>query len=219
MKFTYAAAAALLTQQVSAHYIWTTLITGSTTSTAAVRLPINNSPVTSATSSSLTCNVTPGAATATVSVAAGSKIGFVLDNTLYHLGPAAIYLGQVPSGETAASWDGSGTNWFKIAEWGASSFNPTDFADYDASQLSTTIPSDIPAGQYLVHIEQIALHVVGSPQWYISCAQIAVTGGGSANPAKVSIPGAYTATDPGLTVDIYNPITSYTVPGPAPFTG
>jgi hypothetical protein len=36
---------------------------------------------------------------------------------------------------------------------------------------------------------QIGLHVVGAPQWFISCAQITITGGGSANPSKVSIPG------------------------------
>lgn len=153
--------------------IWTTLIAGSETSTAAVRLPVNNSPVTDVTSPDITCNVDPSAATDTASVAAGSTVGFILDNTLYHQGPAAIYLGQVPSGETAATWDGSGANWFKIAEWGAT-FDPFTFTDFNLSQLTTTIPSDVPAGDYLIRIEQIGLHVVGAPQWYISCAQITV---------------------------------------------
>ena len=91
--------------------IWTTLIAGSTTSTAAVRTPVSNSPVTSVTSPDITCNInTP--ATDTVSVAAGSTIGFELDNTVYHQGPAAIYLGTAPT--TAASWDGSGAEWFKV---------------------------------------------------------------------------------------------------------
>jgi hypothetical protein len=74
--------------------------------------------------------------------------------------------------------------------------------------------------QYLVKIEQIGLHVVGAPQWYTSCAQITVTGGGSANPTKYSLP-AYSSSDAGLTVNIYsnpNP-SSYQVPGPRPFTG
>lgn len=85
--------------------------------------------------------------------------------------------------------------------------------------------------QYLVRIEQIGLHVAGAPQWYISCAQISITGGGNANPAKVSFPGYAQASggcpcsvmnmihelnnivsDPGLTVNIYYPVpTSYTV--------
>jgi hypothetical protein len=92
--------------------IWNTLVAGSTTSSAAVRQPINNSPVQDVTSEDITCNVTPGAATETVSVAPGSTIGFKLDNTLYHQGPAAIYLGKAPG--SAASWDGSGANWFKV---------------------------------------------------------------------------------------------------------
>ncbi|KAK0432778.1 glycoside hydrolase family 61 protein [Armillaria borealis] len=207
----------ILSQSVSAHYIWTTLIAGSTKSTGAVRLPQNNSPVTDVESADITCNVNPSPATETVSVAAGSTIGFILDNTIYHLGPAAIYLGKAPT--TAADWDGSGANWFKIAEWGAA-FNPFTFKDYGLSQLTTTLPSDIPSGEYLVRIEQVGLHVVGAPQWYISCAQISVTGGGSASPSKVSIPGYVSSDDPGLTVNIYYPVpTSYTVPGPAVFTG
>ncbi|KIY65638.1 lytic polysaccharide monooxygenase [Cylindrobasidium torrendii FP15055 ss-10] len=197
--------------------IWTTLTTGSGQSKAAVRQPINNSPVEDVTSNNIRCNVSPGAATETVSVAAGSSIGFILDNTIYHQGPAAIYLGKAPT--TAAAWDGSGANWFKIAEWGAT-FNPFNFVDYNLGALSTTIPKSIPSGDYLVRIEQIGLHVAGSPQFYISCAQITVTGGGSANPSKVSIPGYVAKNDPGLTVNIYNPVpTAYKVPGPAVFQG
>lgn len=47
-------------------------------------------------------------------MAAGSSFSFKLDNTFYHPGPGAVYLGQVPSGQTAANWDGSGANWFKV---------------------------------------------------------------------------------------------------------
>ena len=47
-----------------------------------------------------------------VNVPAGSSIGFRLDNTLYHSGPAAIYLGKAPG--KAAEWDGSGARWFKV---------------------------------------------------------------------------------------------------------
>jgi len=107
-------------------------------------MPLSNSPVTSVTSPDITCNVNPTPATETVQVAAGATIGFKLDNTLYHPGPAAIYLGKAPS--TAASWDGSGANWFKIAEWGAT-FNPFAFTDQNASQLTTTIPANTPAGE------------------------------------------------------------------------
>ncbi|KAF9039952.1 cellulose-growth-specific protein [Panaeolus papilionaceus] len=209
MKLTGLITLAVLAHSASAHYIWTTLIAGSTTSTAAVRQPVNNSPVTSGTGNDARCNTNPGSASQTVSVSAGSTIGFKLDNTLYHSGPAAIYLGKAPG--SAASWDGSGSNWFKIAEWGAT-FNPFKFTAEGQSQLTTTIPSSTPPGEYLVRIEQVGLHVAGAPQWYISCAQINITGGGGGNPNKVSIPGYVSASDPGLTVNIYYPIpTSYTV--------
>ncbi|KAF5378572.1 hypothetical protein D9615_007129 [Tricholomella constricta] len=217
MKFTSILSLAAVAQSASAHYIWTTLVAGGTTTNAAIRQPISNSPVESATSNNLRCNVSPGAATQTVSVAAGSSVTFKLDNTLYHQGPAAIYLGKAPG--SVASWDGSGSNWFKIAEWGAT-FNPFKFTSEGLSQLSTTIPSNTPSGEYLLRIEQVGLHVAGAPQWYISCAQINVTGGGSGNPAKVSIPGYVSASDPGLTVNIYYPIpTSYRVPGPSVWRG
>ncbi|KDR78014.1 hypothetical protein GALMADRAFT_64786 [Galerina marginata CBS 339.88] len=217
MKISNLIGLSVLANSVSAHYIWNTLITGSTTTSAAVRLPVNNSPVTSVTSNDVRCNVKPGAATQTVSVAPGSTVGFKLDNTIYHLGPAAIYLGKAPS--TVASWDGSGANWFKIAEWGAS-FNPFTFTDLNAGQLTTTIPASTPPGEYLIRIEQVGLHVAGAPQWYISCAQIKITGSGTGNPSKVSIPGYVSANDPGLTVNIYSPVpTSYTVPGPKVWRG
>ncbi|KAF8055220.1 glycoside hydrolase family 61 protein [Lyophyllum atratum] len=217
MKFASILSLAAAAQGASAHYIWTTLIAGGTTSTAAVRQPVNNSPVTSVTSNDVRCNTNPGAASQTVSVASGSSIGFKLDNTLYHSGPAAIYLGKAPG--SVASWDGSGANWFKIAEWGAN-FNPFKFTAEGQSQLTATIPSSTPAGEYLVRIEQVGLHVAGAPQWYISCAQIKITGGGSGNPSKVSVPGYVSASDPGLTVNIYYPVpTSYKVPGPAVWRG
>ncbi|KAF9526237.1 cellulose-growth-specific protein [Crepidotus variabilis] len=217
MKLASLAGLVLLSQTASAHYIWNTLIAGSTSTTAAVRQPLNNSPVTSVSSNDVRCNVSPGAASQTVSVASGSTLGFKLDNTLYHQGPAAIYLGKAPS--SVASWDGSGANWFKIAEWGAT-FNPFKFTDEGLSQLSTTIPANTPPGEYLARIEQVGLHVAGAPQWYVSCAQIKITGSGSGNPPKVSIPGYASANDPGLTVNIYNPVpTSYKVPGPAVWRG
>ncbi|KAK0451193.1 glycosyl hydrolase family 61-domain-containing protein [Desarmillaria tabescens] len=200
-----------------AHYIWDSVIAGSTTSSAAVRMPLSNGPVLNVTSPDVVCNVNPTPATATVTVAAGSTLGFNCDDNVYHLGPAAIYLGQAPG--SVAEWDGSGERWFKIAEWGAT-FDPLSFTDFRVTQLKTTIPSDLPAGEYLARIEQIGIHIPYAPQFFISCAQIKITGGGSVSPAMVSIPGYLSPTDPSLMVNIYDPtFTSYTVPGPAVFSG
>lgn len=210
---------ALAASQASAHYIWTTITAGGTSTMAAIRQPLNNTPVEAVSSSAMTCNNNPRPATQTIDVAAGSQVSFKLDNTLYHSGPAAIYLGLVPSGQTAASWNGAGANWFKIAEWGAK-FNPFKFTAEGLSTLSATIPRNTPSGEYLIRIEQIGLHVAGKPQFYISCAQARVTGGGSGRPPTVSIPGYVSMSDPGLSVNIYDPVpTSYKVPGPAVWSG
>lgn len=195
----------------SAHYIFTNINGNS----AAVRQPVNNSPVTSVTSEDVRCN-SKATASDVLKVAAGASLTFGLDNTLYHQGPAAVYMAKAPS--DVASFDGSGSVWFKVAEWGAT-FSPFGFTDFGLSSLKFNVPSSISAGQYLVRVEQIGLHVAGAPQFYVSCAQVEVTGGGSATPSTVSIPGYVSASDAGLTVNIYNPVpTAYTVPGPAVFS-
>jgi hypothetical protein len=131
----------------------------------------------------------------------------------------AVYLGKAPS--TAASWDGSGANWFKIYEVGAQiTSSAINFPANGQTQFQFQIPSATPAGEYLLRVEHIALHSAGAPQFYISCAQLKLTSGGSGNPSKVSIPGYVSKTDPGLIVNIYYPIpTSYKVPGPAVWRG
>ena len=47
----------------------------------------------------------------------------------------------------------------------------------------------------------------------MECAQLQITGGGSKQPATVSFPGAYHGTDPGITINIYEPLKNYTIPG------
>jgi len=78
--------------------------------------------------------------------------------------------------------------------------------DARAAKYTFNLPTCIPNGEYLLRIQSLAIHNPGStPQWYISCAQIAVTGGGTKDLGpKVAIPGAFKATDPGYTVNIYN---------------
>ncbi|KAG6848725.1 hypothetical protein H0H93_014583 [Arthromyces matolae] len=191
----------------SAHYIFNTLIYGTQRSTDAVRLAQNNSPVQPVTSDNMRCNVNPYPATATVNVSAGDAIGLELSAAIFHQGPAAIYLGAAPG--DVADWDGSGQAWFKIAEWGPT-FNPFTFTNLGLTQLMTTIPENTPSGQYLVRAEQIGLHNLPA-EYYVGCAQINVFNGGSGNPSKVSIPGYIQPTDPGVTANIYNSPTNYTI--------
>ncbi|KAG6852866.1 hypothetical protein C0991_008475, partial [Blastosporella zonata] len=178
-------ALAALAQTASAHYTFNTLIAGTQRSSAAVRQPQNNSPVKPVTSLDMRCNTNPTPASATVTVNAGDTVGFTMSAAIFHEGPLSIYLGKAPG--NAADWDGSGANWFKIAEWGAT-FNRFGFTPLGKSEFTTTIPKDTPSGQYLIRGEQIALHVI-PPEFYVGVAQINVVNGGSGSPSKVSIPG------------------------------
>jgi hypothetical protein len=81
------------------------------------------------------------------------------------------------------------------------------------TNINFKIPSATPSGEYLVRVESIALHSASGAngaQFYISCGQINVTGGGSGKPTDlVSFPGAYKSTDPGIMLNIYYPVVSY----------
>ncbi|CUA75408.1 putative endo-beta-1,4-glucanase D [Rhizoctonia solani] len=252
MKSIFALLALAFIQPALGHYRFYKYIDASGTVTGEyvyVRSNTNtNSPVTDVTSTDLRCNVgglASGSSTSIAAVAAGSTVGFQADIGLIHPGPLQVYLGKAPSGQTAATWDGSGANWFKIYAIGAD-FSSGSLAWPTDNQQTFTfkIPSNTPAGNYLLRIEHIAVHgasTVGGAQFYISCAQLTITGSGSGNPAKVSIPGVYTGklhysnggdwpkpnsshfvpgTEPGLLINIYwPPVTNYTLPGPAVWSG
>ncbi|KAG6916440.1 hypothetical protein DXG01_006768 [Tephrocybe rancida] len=156
-----------------------------------------------------------------------------------HHGPVMAYLAKVPS---ATQTSVTGLQWFKIYHDGLDSSGKwgVDRLVSNKGKVTFTIPNCIAAGQYLLRVELIgqrippviqcsysvcfddaALHAAQSypgAQFYMECAQLQITGGGSTSPATVSFPGAYKGTDPGVTVNIYNGITSYTIPGPSVFS-
>lgn len=123
---------------------------------------------------------------------------------------------------------GSGSTWFKIWE-AAPVYEGSSvlyvFPSQTASTITFTIPNDTPSGDYLIRVEQIALHAAsafGGAQFYLGCAQVTVTGGGSGVPGPlVSFPGAYTGNEPGIKINIYtsNPDGAYIAPGPPVWTG
>ncbi|KAK4032299.1 putative endo-beta-1,4-glucanase D [Parachaetomium inaequale] len=185
----------------------------------------SHGPVTDVTSSSMTCyeqDVGTGAAK-TVAVKAGGTVTFTVDTTIGHPGPLHFYMAKVPSGQTAATFDGKGAVWFKIYQDGPSGLGTSTITwpSSGKTEVAATIPSCIADGEYLLRVEHIALHSAGSvggAQLYISCAQISVSGGtGTLNTGSlVSFPGAYKATDPGILFQLYWPTpTSYVNPGPA----
>lgn len=83
---------------------------------------------------------------------------------------------------------------------------------------SITVPSSLKAGAYVLRHEMIALHgsrTDNGAQNYPQCLNIMVSGGGSKIPSGASPTTFYKRTDPGVLIDIYNGLNSYTVPGPA----
>ncbi|OTA65765.1 lytic polysaccharide monooxygenase [Hypoxylon sp. EC38] len=215
-----AVAAALAAKGVSAHYIFQQLSVDATKYAPFEYIRQNtnyNSPVTDLTSNDLRCNVgAQGAGTETVDVKAGESFTFTLDTPVYHQGPISIYMSKAPG--AASDYDGSG-EWFKIKDF-APDFSSGQAVWDMSGSYSYTIPSCIEDGEYLLRIQSLAIHnpwPAGIPQFYISCAQVKVSGGsGSYNPSTVRIPGAFKETDPGYTVNIYSNFKNYTVPGPAP---
>lgn len=177
-------------------------------------------PVEDVSSSLLRCYEKPGRGPASVlPVAAGSRIGFASSNSMGHPGPLLFYMARVPDGQDVNSWVPSGNVWFKIDQHGDRGGSWPDF-ETNMNDIYTTIPRNVPDGNYLLRAEHIGLHIAGAPQFYLACAQIRVTGGGSGNPGpRVAFPGAYSLRDPGLAVNIYVANAPYQYPGPAVWRG
>lgn len=230
MQFNAVALLAFATS-VAAHSTWQQLwVNGVDQDQKCVRLPANNNPV-GTTDAAVRCGNGASNAAAACSVAAGSTITIEMhaqngDRSCAnpaiggnHDGPVIVYLSKV---DNALSSPGS--NWFKIFQSGLikNDYWGTDALNDNCGKQDLKIPSDIAPGDYLLRTEVIALHVAGSvggAQHYVSCFQLKVTGGGSANPSGVQFPGAYSATDPGIKFDIYGSYSSYPVPGPAVYGG
>ncbi|KAI0029608.1 cellulose-growth-specific protein [Vararia minispora EC-137] len=190
-------------------------------------------PITDATDAQLACNDggASGALQLTATVAAGSKITAYWNQVWPHpYGPMLTYLAQCP-GSTCTGVNSNSLQWFKIDEAGLLSGTigngtwGSGIMIQQNSSWTTTIPSKVPSGNYLIRFETIALHSLPA-QFYPECAQIQITGGGSLAPTSaelVTFPGAYSNSDPGLTVNLYTQQalteTYYSIPGPPLYAG
>lgn len=144
-----------------------------------------------------------------------------------HYGPVIVYMAAVAD---AASATGADSAWFKVFQdtWsangtsGASDNWGTKDLNTCCGMMDVLIPSDLAPGDYLLRAEAIALHAAGSTggaQFYMTCYQLTVTGSGAASPDTVSIPGAYSASDSGILINIYQSLTTYDAPGPTVYSG
>jgi hypothetical protein len=115
-------ASLVLATTATAHYTFPALIVSGTQTTewAYVRQWTNyysNGPITDISSVNIRCNADGATKSAkTIDVSAGSKIGFTAKASISHPGPMLWYMAKVPEGKTAATWDGAGSVWFKVAE-------------------------------------------------------------------------------------------------------
>ena len=173
-------------------------------------------PIEDVNSSLMGCYEKSGRPAAAVqTVAAGSRFGFTSSNSMGHPGPLIFYMARVPDGQNVNTWTPSGNVWFKIDQYGnkVGSYPPFEA---EMTEFYTTIPANLRPGNYLLRAEHIGLHIYNAPQFYIACAQVAVTGSGTGNPTSlVAFPGAYAASNPGLTFNIYAENGAYPYPGPA----
>jgi cellulase len=89
-----------------------------------------------------------------------------------HFGPVMVYMSKV---DDATSADGASASWFKVSEFGYIAGNKTwgtDMLNENCGRYTFPVPSKIPAGNYLVRAEAIALHTasqVNGAQFYMSC--------------------------------------------------
>lgn len=131
------------------------------------------------------------------------------------------YMARCP-GKCSAFAANSGNIWFKIDQSGYdASFAvpwaskrlytqnryrciPSQILDVLANAPSTwtvTIPKSIANGEYILRHEILGLQraaTSGLAQFYPGCHQVTVTGGGTASPKGVALPGAYALNDPGV---------------------
>ncbi|TGO07656.1 hypothetical protein BTUL_0256g00020 [Botrytis tulipae] len=155
-------------------------------------------------------------------VAAGDSIDFQW--TVWpesHHGPVITYLANC-NGD-CATVDKTTLEFFKIDQAGLidDTTVPGTWASdkmiANNNTWTTTIPADLAPGNYVARHEIIALHSAGSQdgaQNYPQCINLEVSGSGTLAPKGTLGEALYTATDPGILVNIYSSLT-YTIPGPA----
>ncbi|KAJ3513004.1 hypothetical protein NLJ89_g3188 [Agrocybe chaxingu] len=231
MRFNTLASVATLIVSASAHSTFQQLwINGVDAGSSCLRTAANNNPI-STNGGDLACNVhsrSPNVCT----IRPGDKVTVEMHQQPgqrscanegiggNHFGPVLVYMASVSDATTA---DARSAGWFKVSELGLVSRNPQYFGSQvlndNCGHYTFTVP-DIAPGNYLIRAEVIALHVAGSSggaQHYPACFQVNVAGSGTARPPTVRFPGAYSPSDPGILVNIYQSLSTYRVPGPTPY--
>lgn len=167
----------------------------------------------------------PGAISAPVKAGGSVELQWTTWPESHH-GPVITYLANC-NGD-CSTVDKTTLKFFKIDEGGLidDTTVPGTWASDNLisnnNSRTVTIPSTIEAGNYVLRHEIIALHSAENTdgaQNYPQCLNLKVTGGGSDSPTGTLGTALYKDTDPGILVNIYQSLSSYTIPGPALYTG
>ncbi|KAK3694231.1 glycoside hydrolase [Podospora appendiculata] len=231
MRFIILAPVLGLTSVVAGHGAVTSYVIGGTTypgytgfapasspKTIQFQWPDYN-PTLTVTDAKVRCN---GGSSADLSatIAAGENVTAVWSQWTHAQGPVMVWMFKCA--DDLASCKGDGDGWFKIDQMGmwGSTLNSENWGTaivLKNLKWSSAVPKNLAPGNYLIRHELLALHQANTPQFYAECAQLVVSGSGTATPPAdflKAIPGYATQSDPGVTVDIYSSkATTYTPPG------
>ncbi|KAJ0423593.1 glycosyl hydrolase family 61-domain-containing protein [Aspergillus carlsbadensis] len=168
------------------------------------------------------------AQTETAEVQAGSKLAMKLgvSATMQHPGPGLVYMSRVPEGSAASEYEGDG-DWFKVHEEGicdtGKDITTDAWCTWDKDRIEFTVPAGLPDGEYLIRPEHIGVHGAhdGQAEFYYTCAQVKVTGGGSGSldASTIQFPGGYKQDDPSFNFSVWGGMKEYPMPGPPVWTG
>jgi lytic cellulose monooxygenase (C1-hydroxylating) len=142
-----------------------------------------------------------------------------------HKGPVVDWL--APCGGPCEAVDKAALRFFKIdgagmVSAGAPGRYAADVLIEKGNTWSVRIPPNVKPGNYVLRHEIIALHGAGSAggaQSYPQCFNLEVTGAGTDSFAGVAGTALYSASDPGVLVNIYDASLQYQVPGGAVVAG
>ncbi|TIA98171.1 hypothetical protein E3P88_00832 [Wallemia ichthyophaga] len=193
-----------------------------------IRQVTNTKPIKDIYSPNLSCGRDSVPSEYSAPVAAGTDVEFIWNGGEdgipwpHSTGPIITYMGNC-NGD-CKNVDPTTIDFFKISEDDKRPDGMWEQATLkNFNTVKATVPWDIASGNYMIRHEIIALHeanMVGGCEFYPSCINVQVQGGGDAYPSDtVKFPGGYNEQDPGIYLpnmyDSQQGITDYQQPGPA----
>lgn len=170
-------------------------------------------------------DATPGGTSAKVTAGGTVELQWTTWPDSHH-GPVLDYLAPVSG--AWADIDKTTLKFFKISQGGLidGSSSPgtwaTDNLISNNNTWSVTIPTGITPGKYVLRHEIIALHSAGQKdgaQNYPQCINLEITGSGTDSPVGTLGTALYKEDDPGILINIYTSLSTYTIPGPTLYSG